>query len=119
MSLGEEAVKLHSSSMNCAQCVLCAASKYIEIDPDYARRIAAGFGGGIKSGEVCGAVSGAVMALGVAGKQDCTKEFVDDFKTFFGSCVCRELKGKSGIPCDDLIEFSANKLEEVLINGNL
>ena len=59
------------------------------------------------------------MALGLCGKAKQTRAFVEDFKEFYNSCRCAELKGVSGIPCDDLIEHAADKLEEVLNNGNL
>jgi len=66
-------------------------------------RIATGFGGGIgRNGDVCGAVIGGVMAMGLALGRDKAKQsrepcypavdrFYNDFRTRFGSCKCREL----------------------------
>ena len=52
---------------NCAQAVLrCFAEQY-GLDADTALRLATGFGVGMGRGGACGAVSGAVMVLGLAG----------------------------------------------------
>lgn len=119
MTMGEKAVELHAPGTNCAQCVLRSAAKFTNLDDLTATKIAEGFGGGVRSGEICGAITGGVMVLGLCGKANKTKVFVDEFETAFGSIRCRDLKGISGVPCDDLIEFSGNKLEEVLNNGTL
>ncbi len=50
---------------NCAEAVICAANDFYEMGLDTETlRIAAAFGGGMSTGNVCGAVSGAMMALG-------------------------------------------------------
>ncbi len=99
----KDVLQLFSSGFNCAQIVLsCFAERY-GMSRDEAFRIATGFGGGIaRNGEVCGAVSGAVMALGLCygrkegddgEKQENTyvkvNEFLDRFRALHGSCVCR------------------------------
>jgi len=67
-------------------------------------RIASGFGGGIgNTGEVCGAVVGAVMALSLTMKQGGMEEYmrlagvIQDFRhrfeTELGTINCRELTG--------------------------
>ncbi len=75
------------------------------IDQDAAFSLAAGFGGGIASiGDVCGAVTGATMVLGVIygqpgddpdeSKEETARkvnEFLAEFKTRQGSITCREL----------------------------
>ena len=66
-------------------------------------RVATGFGGGIsRNGDVCGAIIGGVMAMGLALGRDRAEQnrepcypavdrFYNDFRTQFGSCKCREL----------------------------
>ena len=77
----------------------------IETDDRVIPRIAFGFGGGIgNTGSVCGAVAGAVMAIGLAkqpgeGMQDALRdlgtvaEFRRRFESEMGSILCRELTG--------------------------
>jgi len=55
---------------------------------------ASGFHSGIgKSGCLCGAVSGGVMALGVKGAADRSAELISNFKAVFGTTCCRGLSG--------------------------
>jgi C_GCAxxG_C_C family probable redox protein len=93
----------------CSQAVLAAFADCFGLSHETALRIAAGFGGGIgRSAETCGAVSGAVMVLGMAygavrsddlkAKQltyQKAREFFDSFRQRHPSLRCREL-----LPCD-------------------
>ena len=65
MSYQEKATELHESGCNCCQAVLGACCEKWNMDPDTAYRLGAFFGGGMRRGEVCGAVTGALMALGL------------------------------------------------------
>ena len=59
------AEKLHLEGFNCSQAVFTALSEPLGFDRALALKIASPFGGGIgRTGETCGAVSGALMALG-------------------------------------------------------
>jgi C_GCAxxG_C_C family probable redox protein len=92
---------------NCAQAVFGAFAAAGGIDPENAMKIASGFGGGIaRRGETCGAVSGAVMALGLrygktradddTAKEKCYQsvgEFLEAFAARHGSTLCREILG--------------------------
>ena len=112
MDIKELAIKYHDSGFNCAQAVLCACAEYTGLDEKTALAVSAGFGGGLRSGEVCGAISGAVMALGlakpftdssdIAAKDKIAalaKECVAEGKEKFGCVRCSELKGdKSNCP---------------------
>ena len=66
MSVQEESLRLHACGYNCAQSVLAALGSYTGLDEKTALSISGGFGGGVRCGEICGAASGAVMALGLA-----------------------------------------------------
>ncbi len=55
----------HALGFNCAQIVLAAFAEQLGLSADMARRLAAGFGGGLYCGEVCGAYAAAVMVLGL------------------------------------------------------
>lgn len=77
---------------NCAQCVFTAYAEEVGFDPEESDRIASCFGGGMKMGQTCGAVTGALMAIGLmgGGPQEAA-EFRREFLARHGSCMCREL----------------------------
>ncbi|MCQ2476183.1 MAG: C-GCAxxG-C-C family protein [Clostridia bacterium] len=128
MDIKELAIKYHNSGFNCAQSVLCALGEYTHLDEEIALAISAGFGGGIRSGEICGAISGAIMALGLANpftdsadteSKDrislLVKECVAAGKEKFGCVRCSELKGdKSNCPYY-IAEMAA--IAEIIINN--
>jgi C_GCAxxG_C_C family probable redox protein len=91
---------------NCAESTLLALSDHMGISCECIPRIATGFGGGMMTGNVCGAVSGSIMAFGLkygriegedkenAGKVDrLTKQLVTQFEEHHGSILCKELTG--------------------------
>ena len=107
MTCEERAAQNFLDGCNCAQAVLLAFSDQTGLDEDTARRIASGFGGGMaKMREVCGAVSGMLMALGLhrgytdpkdkegkAAQYEVIRALADEFKRENGSIICRELLG--------------------------
>ena len=128
MDISEKALEFHDKGFNCAQSVLCACDEYTGLDSATAQAVSAGFGGGMRSGEVCGAISGAIMALGCGiswenpdspdskmQTANATRECVKRFRERFGCIRCLELK-KAGISCDDLIAFGAEQAETILNN---
>lgn len=91
---------------HCSQAVFAAFAPNYGITPVQALKIAGCFGSGMCRGEVCGAVTGALMVLGLAyGQSDVndlvsrqkesqlTCEFMDRFKEENGSILCKELLG--------------------------
>lgn len=90
---------------NCAQSVLYAFSEELQLDPDVALRIGCGLGAGMgRQGEVCGAVTGGILVLGLRhgrGEREDrtateatyrkTRQLMDKFKQRHGSFICREL----------------------------
>lgn len=97
MSVKDNAIENHRCGMNCAQSVAVALAKLVDQDPELLRMIAAGFGGGVKNGEICGACTGAVMAMGlVNGKESAgtmTKKLTQEFKEAFGGLRCVDVLG--------------------------
>ncbi|MFR9256758.1 MAG: C-GCAxxG-C-C family (seleno)protein [Merdibacter sp.] len=62
--LKEKAELYYLSGYNCAECMLHAANDVYALGLDeHAMRLAAGFGGGMQVGEVCGALTGAICAI--------------------------------------------------------
>lgn len=92
---------------SCSQSLLLAYASWLGIEPGMAARIAAPFGSGMaRMGWTCGAVTGALMVIGLrcgheaAGDKE-TKErtyavargFISRFDARNGSLICRELLG--------------------------
>lgn len=122
MTYEEKSTVLHDSGCNCCQAVLGSCCERFNLDPDTAYRLGAFFGGGMRRGEVCGAVTGALMALGLEygdeNNRKCLKslEFMKAFREEHGSILCKELLGEEGKKnkalCDSLIHYCANYLEK-------
>lgn len=126
MKTAEKANEMHVCGYNCAQCVLSSLGEYTGLDEKTALAISAGFGGGLRSGEVCGAISGGVMALGLAfpftdaddaeAKQRIAalaKTLVAAAREKYGAVRCEELKAK-GISCSELIGTLSEMTEETI-----
>ena len=93
------------SGYNCAQAVLDAFRDETGLDEDLALKIATGLGAGMgRKQEVCGAVTGGILVLGLRhgrGTTDDhsatertylrTRELMDRFAAKHGSCLCRQL----------------------------
>jgi C_GCAxxG_C_C family probable redox protein len=96
-----------AANYNCAQAMLMAVGPELGLDCDTCLKLASTFGGGMgRQGEVCGAVTGALMALGLryggatiknpnakAEVYAKVKQFTDAFKARHGSIVCRDILG--------------------------
>jgi C_GCAxxG_C_C family probable redox protein len=107
LSRAEEAKKQFEKGFSCAPAVLSTYSEQLGLEKALALKIACGFGGGIgRMGRTCGAVTGALMVIGLKHGQvnladeesqkrtyTLVKEFVDKFTTLHGSIECRELIG--------------------------
>lgn len=127
MDIREKAEKLHKSGFNCAQSVLGACGEYTGLDENTALAVSAGFGGGVRSGEICGAIAGAVMAIGMAQQKDPadpetkakiaaqTKELVKAFREKYGCVRCFELK-QAGVSCGELIDYASQLAEDAIKN---
>lgn len=131
---------------NCAQSVLLAFSDITGLEEETALRLSSSFGGGLgRLREVCGAVSGAAMVLGLVKGYSAPddreakkahyrliQDFADRFRQYNGSIICRELlqgvetvKGKEPEertqayyqkrPCPRLCRQAAQILDEMLL----
>ncbi len=93
------------SGYNCAQSVLSAWSDTLNLPRETALKMASGFGAGMaRRGEVCGAVTGGILVLGLKfgrGERDGrpatedtyakTQSLMAGIEQRHGSCLCREL----------------------------
>ena len=142
MTKSEIAKNYFMQGYNCAQAVFLAFTKDEGLNEETVLKIASSFGGGLGAQrEVCGAVSGMCMALGLkrgyseakdyAAKQRhylAVQEICGEFKKQNGSIVCRDLLGldKNNLPltseertgeyykkrpCAELVAMAAEILE--------
>lgn len=144
----EEAVERFKKGFNCSQAVAGTFSEEFGLDCDKASKVATGFGGGMRMGGTCGAVTGAFMVLGLKygnstandkeGKAKTYKqieEYTSRFKSRNNSVTCRELlncdistpegmkeaqgKGLFSSTCPQMVQDAAEILEELLAEGIL
>ena len=119
MDVKEKAVALHKEGCNSAQSVLCSLEEYTKLPFETAKRVAEGFGGGVRCGEICGSVTGAIMAMGLVKERpiaDQTRDFTQQFKEKMGCLRCAELLEKNGGKgnCNTFIGYCAQEMEKIL-----
>jgi len=104
---GEAAVAMFLQGYNCAQSVLVSCGQEYGLPRETAVRVAQAFGGGIgRTGNLCGAATGALMVIGLkcsvkdaadlAAKAEAgriAQEFLARFKARSGSLLCRDIIG--------------------------
>ena len=107
MSKVQVAVTTFGEGFSCSQAVLSALAPGLGLDRETALRVAGAFGGGMgRMGLTCGAVTGALMVIGLkygnveAGDKQAkektyavVREFVERFRSRNGAIACRELLG--------------------------
>lgn len=121
---GENAAKHHLEGYNCAESLLLT---FLDEWEEYFRlginsSAATAFGGGIgRMGNMCGALSGALIVIGLAiGRTDskddeskqrayaAARDLLQRFKEKWGTLLCRELTG-----CDLSTQEGLNKFKEL------
>ncbi len=140
----ERAASLFEQGFSCSQSVFSAYADRFGLDAEMALRVSGAFGGGMgRMGATCGAVTGALMVIGLKyaktrPEDDESKErtyalvqqFAERFRQRNGSTVCRDLLGydlstpegrqqveELGISqtlCPRLVRSAVEILEEIL-----
>ena len=132
---GDRAEELFRNGLNCAQAVFCAFAGDFGMDEATARKVACGLGGGVgRLREVCGAVTGAALVLGLrhgpdkAPVYEQVQALAAAFKQRMGTYICREHLAGTGAttggapsprtdeyyrvrPCAELVRAAAELLE--------
>jgi len=105
MNKADNALLLFEEGFSCSQAILATYGPELGLERETALRVAEGFVGGIAClGHTCGAVAGAVMAIGLKhGRTDAAdrnsqgktirevRKFVKEFEKRNGTTTCREL----------------------------
>ncbi len=144
MTASQRASAVFKKGFNCAQAVFSTVAPDFALDAETAARVASAFGGGMaRTGGACGAVTGGLMAIGLAcgsGRPEekeakekayeLAREFIERFKARHKSIVCSELLdcdmgtaegrerakelGLFDSVCPKLVEDSVEILEDML-----
>ena len=128
MERSEQAKEHFLSGYNCAQSVLLSFADDLKYSKELALKISAGFGGGMgKQQETCGAVTGAIMVLGLikgeevnnndelkSGAYSSVKELSREFTAVYNTTSCRELTA-----CDLNTPEGAAKFKEENVMENV
>jgi len=113
----EKALERHASGFGCAQCVASVFAEELGVSEVTAQKIALGFGGGLgRSGEVCGALSGGIMVLGmkngVSSMDGEANKVAKDKVYALDQELIRRFKERIGaIRCNDILGFDMNDAE--------
>ncbi|MGM9600511.1 MAG: C-GCAxxG-C-C family protein [Faecousia sp.] len=127
MNRADRAIELFHNNFNCSQAVFTVFATEYGIREDLALKLATSFGGGARNGEMCGAVSGALMVLGLKfghfhadnpeEKQraySLVSEFVKRFIEVNRSIVCRDLLGYNLAKEDEFERIVSEGLYETI-----
>ena len=120
----EQAKRNIEEGYSCSQAVLMAFAEELGLSTETAARVAAGFGGGMgRSGRTCGAVSGALMVVGLveggtsaadkAAKERTyamARQVMEEFEARRGALDCRELLGVDISTAEGLAQAREHKL---------
>ncbi|OPX68615.1 MAG: putative redox-active protein (C_GCAxxG_C_C) [Methanoregulaceae archaeon PtaB.Bin108] len=140
----DSALAAFRNGFTCSAAVFSAFSRDLGLDEETARKIACGFGAGIsRTGNICGAVSGAILVIGLRyGKgtpgdenatertRALTRKFMEEFSARQGSVNCTAILGynlndpveyqkarESGLfttKCFECVRDAAGILEDIL-----
>lgn len=115
-----EALELFKSGFHCSQAVLTPFSEELGLPRETALKIACPFGGGLGGyGRTCGALTGAMMVIGlkygtnkttdVEAKKlsrEKTRNLIETFEKAHGTSICNELVGfdRSNLSGTELME---------------
>ncbi len=139
LSRAEKARAYFNEGYNCSQCTVLAFEDLVPIGRTELLKLASSFGGGMAGmHEVCGALTGAFIVLGLRYGFDSPKPglakkeqyerlrgLAETFRKDHGSILCRDLnalrmeKNPDGTPkhnprCADLAAYTAAKVEELI-----
>lgn len=141
MNRYEQAAAYHHKGFNCCQSVLAAYRDLTGLSEQASFDLGGGFGAGAQTGELCGAITGAILTLGMLTPVDAedpvgskrrtgklAKEFQKRFQEKFGDLRChpllkREIQATGETPaaqeldltnrCDILIVSAVEIVEEM------
>ncbi|EJE7235523.1 C_GCAxxG_C_C family protein [Clostridium sporogenes] len=119
----QQVLKCFSEGFDCSQVVLNSVAGELGIDEITAKKVSACFGGGMLCGSTCGAVTGALMAIGLKyghsmpdtphiKEQNIAKliEFREKFLKKYDSIICKDLLGYNLTNSEDMKKIQEEEL---------
>jgi len=103
----KHAVSLHDEGFSCAQALLASYGQQFGIEPEIGLKLGTAFlGGTAQDGQICGAITGALMIIGLKYGQvksedkqarqktiKLSKELMAGFQSHNGTLLCKDLRG--------------------------
>ena len=128
MTRAEKAREYFKEGYNCCQAVVLAFCDTVDIDERSALLIASSFGGGVgRLRQICGAVSGMCIILGLKqgytdpkakdekmGHYENIRALVHEFEEKNGSYICEKLLENGKKPCAELVYDAAEILDKMI-----
>lgn len=122
-----KALDMFQLMFNCSESVLGGMAEELGMDSEIIPKIASGFGAGFsRQGETCGALSGAIMGLGLVYGRSTPDNpakakmyaiaggFMKRFEEEFGTTACNELTGCVMSTDEGMDKFKAQDLHHTL-----
>ncbi|MCW6110010.1 C-GCAxxG-C-C family protein [Clostridium sporogenes] len=119
----QQVLKCFSEGFDCSQVVISSVAGELGIDEITAKKVSACFGGGMFCGSTCGAVTGALMAIGLKyghsmpdtphiKEQNIAKliEFREKFLQKYDSVICKDLLGYDLTNSEDMKKIQGEQL---------
>jgi len=128
-NVGDKAAELFASGFNCSESVLLTLTKEFDKPTNLIiPSIATGFGGGIgRTGSTCGALTGAIMVVGlIVGRNkpselekrdtvyELASKMITDFEKEFGSSLCKNLTKCDLRTPEGYEKFHSEKIRETV-----
>lgn len=118
---------------NCAETIIRAGNEYYDLGLHDRDMIAfGGYGGGIQTGNTCGAVLSAVAILSIRyiekkahesnDIKPITEALINEFNKRYGSVLCKDIKPQSFDPevrCKNTVDTACDILEQVIADYKL
>lgn len=116
MSTPEKAIQYFMEGFNCSQAVFTAFAEEMDADRELCLKISTAFGGGMSHlNQTCGAVTGALLALGLKYGRSRAEDVESKENTYrLGLEFSRRFKAKHGsLNCTDLIGFNLSREDQL------
>jgi C_GCAxxG_C_C family probable redox protein len=116
MTKAEDAVALFRQGFSCSQAVLSVFAPDFGLDREIALRISQGFGAGIGySDDICGAVSGAIMVIGLRyGRTEAqNKTAKEETYAAVGEFFRRFKQRNISVECTELLGYNLSDPQQV------
>jgi C_GCAxxG_C_C family probable redox protein len=118
----QRSLELFKSGFFCAESVLSAIAESQGMQSDLIPRIATGFCSGIsRTGGMCGAVSGAIMGIGLAAGRNSASESIEPSFAMIQKFICAFEKQYGSVNCRQLIgcDLNAEEGQRHFLENNL